>query len=98
MAMNGVNKKAKRRLFSLTIILILIISALSVGLYNSWCLIIKNNKEIKTLNQKNEELLTNEVSLNKQLLRLQDKDYIARYAKEKYSYSADGDTIIKIVK
>ena len=30
--------------------------------------------------------------------KLQDRDYIARYAREKYSYSKDGEFIIKIPK
>ena len=40
--------------------------------------------------KKDEEKLTSEVE------KLNDKEYIARYAREKYLYSADGEFIIKL--
>ena len=46
-------------------------------------------KELASLKDKEEEL---KVDVNK----LQDSDYIARYAREKYYYSKDGELILKI--
>lgn len=46
-------------------------------------------KELATLKEKEEEL---KVDASK----LQDPDYIARYAREKYSYSKDGEIILRI--
>ena len=46
-------------------------------------------KELASLKDKEEEL---ESDVNK----LQDSDYIARYAREKYYYSKDGELILKI--
>ena len=46
-------------------------------------------KELASLNDKEEEL---ESDVNK----LQDSDYVARYDREKYYYSKDGELILKI--
>ena len=46
-------------------------------------------KELASLKDKEEEL-TSDVN------KLQDSDYIARYAREKYYYSKDGELILKI--
>ena len=46
-------------------------------------------KELASLKDKEEEL---ESDVNK----LQDSDYVARYAREKYYYSKDGELILKI--
>lgn len=46
-------------------------------------------KELASLKDREEEL---ESDVNK----LQDSDYVARYAREKYYYSKDGELILKI--
>ncbi len=92
------SRKAKRRLFLSTLILILLVSAITTGLYNYWLQILENKKEEKVLKSELIKLLSEEDDLKSEILKLEDPDYVARYAKEKYLYSADGDTIIKIVK
>ena len=47
------------------------------------------DKELTSLKEKEEQL---KVDANK----LQDPDYIARYAREKYFYSKDGEFILQI--
>jgi len=42
------------------------------------------------------ELKDKEDELKGQVNKLQDPDYIARYAREKYLYSKDGEIIIRI--
>lgn len=42
------------------------------------------------------ELKREEKLLKTEIEKLQDKDYIARYAREKYLYSKDGEYILKI--
>ena len=37
-----------------------------------------------------------EDEFNKTVAKLQDPDYVARYAREKYLYSKDGEIIIRI--
>ena len=55
-----------------------------------------NNKQIKQLTEEYNELLAEEEKLESDVTKLQDSDYIARYAKEKFLYSEDGDTIIRM--
>ena len=60
--------------------------------------VIKNNKnETKEYNEKYQELLEEEASLNSEVVKLQDPDYVARYAREKFMYTKDGELILKIV-
>lgn len=53
-------------------------------------------KEQKTLNDNYTELKAEEKELRNEIEKLQDDDYIARYAREEYSYSKDGEYILKI--
>lgn len=92
------NRKAKRRLLFVTLLLIVVACSLSAGLYNYWIQIYNNKKEEKILKTELTKLLSEEDDLKSEILKLEDPDYVARYAKEKYLYSADGDVIIKIVK
>ena len=42
------------------------------------------------------ELYEEEEILNSDIKKLEDPDYVARYAREKYLYSKDGELIIRI--
>lgn len=53
-------------------------------------------KEEKELSSNYTELKANEKELRNEIEKLQDSDYIARYARETYSYSKDGEYILKI--
>ena len=53
-------------------------------------------KEKKELTHKLSDLKNKEKELELDANKLQDKDYIARYAREKYFYSKDGELVIKI--
>lgn len=90
------NKKNVRRMFLFGFTSIFIIVAMSFTIGKYWVEIIdkykeKNDleKELTTLKEKEEQL---RVDVNK----LQDPNYIARYAREKYYYSKEGEFIIKI--
>lgn len=61
-----------------------------------WTEIMDNNKQIKQLTEEYNELLAEEEKLESDVTKLQDSDYIARYAKEKFLYSEDGDMIIRM--
>lgn len=61
-----------------------------------WTKIMDNNKQIKQLTEEYNELLAEEEKLESDVTKLQDSDYIARYAKEKFLYSEDGDMIIRM--
>ena len=77
--------------FSITIILIVIFSVVSV--VNQ---IVDKYKEANLLEKKMAALSEKEEDLNNEILKLQDKDYLARYAREKYFYSKNGELIIRI--
>ena len=67
---------------------------LTIGKY--WVEIFDKYKEKQELEEKLAELQAEEKELQLDADKLQDPDYIARYAREKYSYSKDGEFIIKI--
>lgn len=90
------NKKEKRRMFIYSLIIIVILSYLSVFAYNYWSQIFSNYKKKKSLDKEYTNLLAKEDSLNTEITKLQDPNYIAKYAREKYMYSKDGEYIIKI--
>ena len=55
---------------------------------------IKNEK--KTLSEKLVTLKDEEDKLNSDIKKLKDPEYVARYAREKYMYSKDGELIIRL--
>ena len=56
----------------------------------------KTKKEISELKESYNEKLTTEENLKEEISKLQDSEYMARYAREKYLYSKKGEIIIKI--
>ena len=54
-----------------------------------------NNKEIALLQISYEELLDKEEALKAEVQKLQNSDYVERYAKEKYLYTKDNEIIIR---
>lgn len=89
------SKKERKRLFIISIAIISLLSFLVASVYNDWKQILKNrNLEIE-LTKEYEMLLDNEIKLTAEITKLQDDEYLARYAKEKYMLSKEGDIIIK---
>lgn len=95
--MKKVNKGAKRRLLCLFSIFILLVSYVSYSSFNYWKQILENKKEQRELEEKYEKLLSDKDILEEDVVKLQDPEYVAKYAREKYLYSKDGELIIKIV-
>lgn len=60
--------------------------------------IMKLKKETATLEEQLLSLKETEQELKLEIQKLQDPEYIARYARENYLYSKDGEYIIKIEK
>jgi cell division protein FtsB len=92
-----VSKKAKRRFLLLLFCFFGLSIYLIISLTGYWVKIINNRKETKELQTKYTELLADEEALKSEVTKLQDPSYVARYASEKYLYSKDGMTIIRIV-
>ena len=95
--MKKVNKGAKRRLLCLFSIFILLVSYVSYSSFNYWKQILENKKEKRELEEKYEKLLSDKDILEEDVVKLQDPEYVAKYAREKYLYSKDGELIIKII-
>ena len=89
-------KKTKLRLviFGLSSVLAITFTTFTIGHY--WVEIYDKYKEKQELDQKLADLKDKEAELRVDVDKLQDPDYIARYAREKYLYSKDGEFIIKI--
>lgn len=89
-------KKERKRLFFISAIIIVLMVSLFNSVSKDWSKILSNKAKAQELSVKYEELLSNEEKLVSQVTRLQDDDYIARYAKEKYMYSGEGEVIIRL--
>ena len=78
-------------------LLILVIGAyLSVFAYRYWSQILENNRTREELEYRYQNLLSEERSLNIEVTRLQDPEFVARFARERFLYSREGERIIKI--
>lgn len=91
-------KRAKRRLVSLILVFLIILVVVSFGMFKVWLQIIDNNNTIELLSKQYNDLLVQEEQLKSDVNKLQDPDYVARYAREKYLYTKDGELIIRIPK
>ena len=49
------------------------------------------------LEKKYNKLLSEKEVLETDVVKLQDPDYVAKYAREKYLYTKDGELVIKII-
>ncbi len=93
--MGKVTQKDKRRMLIWSLLIIIIASYISVFSIDYWSKILANKKEKETLEQKYNDLLKQEKILTDEMNKLQDPEYVAKYAREKFSYSKEGE--IKII-
>lgn len=96
MTKKKLNKKAKTRIFLFFIIFGSIIGSLSYSFFSNVSKIIEIKNEKKTLSEKLVTLKDEEDKLNSDIKKLKDPEYVARYAREKYMYSKDGELIIRL--
>ena len=89
-------KKEKKRLFALSVSIIALFCVLVYSVVTTCPSILENKSKIKELNKEYNELLSNEEKLVSEVTKLQDDEYVARYAKEKFMYSEDGEIIIRM--
>ena len=87
----------KRRVFVLFIFFSLLIIYMFSTIVIYWKKILTNVNEKKRLEILYTDLLNKEKLLENDVVRLQDPEYVAKYAREKYLYSKDGELIIKII-
>ncbi len=96
MAKKKTKAKRKIRFFSLGLLSVITIVAVTFTLGKYWIEIYEKYQQKKSLEKQLIELHEKELQLKVDADKLQDPDYIARYAREKYLYSKDGEFIIKI--
>ncbi len=89
-------KKNAKRMLVFGLFSFAIISFVLVTLSNIIGQIVDKYKEAHELEAKMLVLEETERDLNNEILKLQDSDYLARYAREKYFYSKDGELIIRL--
>ena len=96
MAKNTSRKKARRRmiLLGLSSIVVIFVMTFTIGKY--WVEIFEKYQEKKELDKQLTLLKEKEEELKVDAKKLQNPDYIARYAREKYQYSKDGEFILQI--
>ena len=88
-------KVVKRMLFlGMASFAVIISTTYVIGKY--WVEIYEKYQEKKELKQKLSDLKEKQEALQVDADKLQNPDYIARYAREKYSYSKDGEIILRI--
>lgn len=90
-----VSKKDKRRLILISCVLISLIVTLVGSVFNDWVQILDNKKQISVLNETYIQLMDEETALKSEVTKLQNPDYVARYARETFFFSKPNEIIIK---
>ena len=89
-------KKTKGRMFIIFLFFGAIISTLGYTLFSNLKQINILVNEKKRLSEEKISLKEKQESLEADIERLSDPEYIARYAREKYFYSRNGEFILRI--
>ncbi len=90
------SKKERKRLIFISSVILILITTLVISSYNDWKTILENNSKVLALETQYQNLIDSEKSLKSEVTKLSDPEYVARYAKEKYMYSVEGEVIIRI--
>ena len=88
--------KSKIRIFISLVVFMFVTAALGYDCLNNILKIQGMKKEKKDLEEKLVTLQEEKESLESDILRLEDPDYIAKYVREKYFYSKDGELILRL--
>ena len=93
-----IQKLGRRRKKNILLILgsFLIIFSVTFSIGRYWVEIVNKYQEKKELSKELTSLKEKEEELQADAKKLQNPDYIARYAREKYSYSKDGEYVLQI--
>jgi cell division protein DivIC len=91
-----ITKPTKRRLFLIMILTLAIVLAFSYNLWTMISQVMEKNNEAADLRKQMNHLEDEEDYLKVEVEKLNDPDYVARYARERYLYSKDGEFTIRI--
>jgi cell division protein DivIC len=89
-------KKVKRNFIIISLIYLVLGFLLMETVIKTGYELYTKSKEKREFTEELSILKEKEEELKGQVNKLQDPDYIARYAREKYLYSKDGEIIIRI--
>lgn len=92
-------KRVKKKRLKAVVILfacIVLVSLICVNLFSVWSKMVSINKERKVYEAELVDLDEESKYLETEIEKLQDPDYAARYAREQYLYSKDGEFNIRI--
>lgn len=89
-------KKNVKRLLVFGFFSVFTICFVLISIYKVINQIVDKYHEADELEKRIIALNEEEKELNDEINKLQDKDYLARYAREKYFYSKNGELIIRI--
>jgi cell division protein DivIC len=89
-------KKNVKRLLVFGLFSVAVICFVFVSVYKVINQIMEKYQEADELEKRIAALTLEEEELTNEITKLQDKDYLARYAREKYFYSKNGELIIRI--
>ena len=87
--------RQKRRLLFISLTIIILLACLVTSISKDASRIYRNRKETAELTTKFETLLADQKKLASEVAKMQDPEYVVRYAKEKYLYSTDNEIIIR---
>ena len=88
--------KSKIRIFVSLIVFCAVTAALGYNCFTNIMKIQEMKKEKKELESKLIVLQEEKKNLETDILKLEDPDYIAKYVREKYFYSKDGELILRL--
>lgn len=88
--------KTKSRMIIIFLVFLVVICTLSYTLFLNVKQIVVLEKEMDKLTSEKNSLESEEVVIKEDIKRLEDPVYIARYAREKYYYSKEGEIILRI--
>lgn len=91
-----ITKASRRRLSIFGTLSLIIMLYFFITTISNVITIHKLNKQYDNLEKQLNELKEQEQTLKTDIEKLKDPDYLARYARENYSYSKDGEYVIKI--
>ena len=91
-----ISKKSKRRVLLISVVTISLISLIVVNIFSVWKQLLVKREEKIFYTEELEKLKEEEAYLKVEVEKLQDPDYVARYAREQYLYSKDGEFNIRI--
>jgi cell division protein DivIC len=94
--MKRVSKKDKRRLVFLVSTFIVLVTFFVANMFSTISKIYNNVVETKKLEEQYKEKMEEEKNLKAEIEKLHDPEYVAKYAREKFLYSKEGEIIIKL--